>query len=68
MSILPRHTYGVVPEYEPPAVLDVEGLPVHRQWQFVYPQGKHIAPAARAIMDFVRSGAASVVGPPGALS
>jgi LysR family transcriptional regulator, low CO2-responsive transcriptional regulator len=68
LSILPRHTYGVAPDHEPLAVLDVEGFPIQRQWQFVYPQGKHVAPAARAFMDFVRTGAAAVVGPARALS
>ena len=35
-------------EEERLAVLDVEGLPIERPWQFVYPVGKQISPAARA--------------------
>jgi DNA-binding transcriptional LysR family regulator len=37
------------------AALEVEGFPILRQWQFVYPVGKQVAPAARAFMDFVRA-------------
>ena len=43
------------------AVLDVEGLPVERQWQFCYPVGKQVPPAARAFMDFVRAEAKAMV-------
>ncbi len=61
VSILSRYTLGLDTEQSQLAVLDVEGLPIERQWQFVYPVGKQIAPAARAFMDFVRAEAKHLV-------
>ena len=55
VSILSRYTLGLDTEQDQLAVLDVEGLPIERPWQFVYPVGKQIPPAARAFMDFVRA-------------
>ena len=55
ISLLSRYTLGLDSEQRELAMLDVEGLPVERQWQFVYPVGKQISPAARAFMDFVRA-------------
>lgn len=55
VSILSRFTLGLDSEQRELVVLDVEGLPIERQWQFVYPVGKQVAPAARAFMDFVRA-------------
>ena len=55
VSILSRYTLGLDTEQNQLAVLDVEGLPIDRPWQFVYPVGKQIPPAARAFMDFVRA-------------
>jgi len=62
VSILSRDTLGVDTEQRELAVLDVEGLPLERPWQFVYPVGKQIAPAARAFMDFVRAESDRLVG------
>ncbi len=61
ISLLSRYTLGLDTEQRELAVLDVEGLPVERQWQFVYPVGKQVAPAARAFMDFVRAEAKHLV-------
>ena len=61
VSILSRYTLGLDTEQKELAVLDVEGMPVERQWQFVYPVGKQVAPAARAFMDFVRAEAKRLV-------
>ena len=61
ISLLSRYTLGLDTEQHELAVLDVEGLPVQRQWQFVYPVGKQISPAARAFMDFVRAEAKQLV-------
>ena len=55
VSILSRYTLGLDTEQDQLAVLDVEGLPIERPWQFVYLVGKQIPPAARAFMDFVRA-------------
>jgi hypothetical protein len=35
-------------------VLDVEGLPIDRPWQIVYPVGKQVAPIAQAFMTLAR--------------
>lgn len=61
VSILSRFTLGLDTEQRELAVLDVEGLPIERQWQFVYPVGKQVAPAARAFMDFARAEAKQLV-------
>jgi len=61
VSLLSRYTLGLDTEQRELVVLDVEGLPVERQWQFVYPVGKQVAPAARAFMDFVRAEAKQLV-------
>ena len=37
------------------AVLDVEGLPLERQWHLVYPERNVLAPAAQAFKDFLIS-------------
>ena len=37
------------------AILDVEGLPLERQWHLVYPEHKVLAPAAQAFKDFLMS-------------
>jgi DNA-binding transcriptional LysR family regulator len=61
VSILSRYTLGLDTEQPRLAVLDVEGFPIERSWQFVYPVGKQLAPAARAFMDFVRAEAKALV-------
>lgn len=61
VSILSRHTLALDPGQAQLAVLDVEGFPMERSWQFVYPVGKQVAPAARAFMDFVRAEARGLV-------
>ncbi len=61
VSILSRYTLGLEGETPGLAVLEVEGLPIERTWQFVYPVGKQVTPAARAFMDFVRAEARGLV-------
>jgi hypothetical protein len=61
ISILSRYTLGLDSENPQLAVLDVEGLPIERPWQFVYPVGKQISPTARAFMDLVRAEAKTLV-------
>lgn len=61
VSILSRYTLGLDTEQDQLCTLDVEGLPVERTWQFVYPAGKQLPPAARAFMDFVRKEAKQLV-------
>lgn len=61
ISILSRYTLGLDSENPQLAVLDVEGLPIERPWQFVYPVGKQISQTARAFMDLVRAEAKTLV-------
>lgn len=61
ISILSRYTLGLDTENPSLAVLDIEGFPIERTWQFVYPVGKQISPTARAFMDLVRAEARPLV-------
>lgn len=61
VSVMSRYTLGLDTEHTGLVVLDVEGFPMERQWQFVYPVGKVVSPVARAFMDFVRAEAKPMV-------
>ena len=61
ISILSKYTLGLDTNQAQLTILDVEGFPIERQWQFVYPVGKHISPVARAFMAFVRTEAPALV-------
>jgi hypothetical protein len=56
-----RHTLGLDTENPHLAVLDVEGMPIERPWQFVHPIGKQVSPVARAFMEMVRTDARALV-------
>ncbi len=64
VAILSRHTFGLEPGRRGLVELDVQGLPVMRRWQFAYPVGKQVSPAARAFMDLVRTEAKNLGGAP----
>lgn len=55
ISILSQYTLGLDTEHPRLAALDVRGFPLERNWQFVYPLGKQVTPAAAAFMAFVRA-------------
>ncbi len=61
ISILSKYTLGLDTEQAQLTILDVEGFPIERPWQCVYPVGKQISPVTRAFMDFVRKEAATLV-------
>jgi DNA-binding transcriptional LysR family regulator len=61
VSILSRYTLGLDVDLGPFATLDVEGFPIERQWQFVYPTGKQLPVVAKAFVDFTRSEAKRLV-------
>ncbi|GEO80936.1 LysR family transcriptional regulator [Pararhodospirillum oryzae] len=42
--------------------LDVEGLPVRRQWYVVIRQGKHLLPVAEALVAFLKDEGAGLIG------
>jgi len=61
ISILSHFTLGLDTQHEQLVVLDVEGFPIERQWQFVYPVGKQISSVAHAFMDFVRAESGAIL-------
>ena len=54
VSILPRYTFGLDTAQSQLVCLDVEGFPLERHWQFVYPVGKQLSAVAHGFMDLVR--------------
>jgi DNA-binding transcriptional LysR family regulator len=54
VSILSRHTLRLDAGSEI-AILDVEGLPLERPWQIVYPIGKQVTPTAQEFMKLARA-------------
>jgi DNA-binding transcriptional LysR family regulator len=63
VAILSRHTHALEPEQPGLACLDVEGFPIESAWQFAWPIGKRLSPAARAFVDFTRKEARQLVQP-----
>ncbi len=61
VSILSRYTLGLDTEQGRLCMLDIEGLPIERPWQFVYPVGKQLPPGPLAFMEFVRKEAGQLV-------
>ncbi len=61
ISIMSKYTLGLDIHQAQLIVLDVEGFPIERQWQFVYPVGKQVSSVARAFMDFVRTEGAALL-------
>lgn len=61
ISILSQYTLGLDTEEPRLVALDIEGFPLERQWQFVYPVGKQTSSVTRAFMDFVRKEAFALV-------
>ena len=54
VSIVSRQTLRLDAEDPTLAELDVEGLPVDRPWQIIYPIGKQVSPIAQAFMTLAR--------------
>lgn len=61
VSILSRYTLGLDTDSPHLVALDVQGLPVERPWQIVYPVGKQVSPAAQAFLALVREEARRLV-------
>jgi DNA-binding transcriptional LysR family regulator len=61
VSILSRYTLGVNTEQAQLICLNVEGFPLERHWNFVYPLGKQLSAVARGFMDLVRVEARQLV-------
>ena len=52
LSVLSLHTLTLESKDGPVAILDVEGFPIMRSWNIVYPKGKELSLAAQAFLDF----------------
>jgi DNA-binding transcriptional LysR family regulator len=63
VSILPRHMLGLGSGPVDLVVLDVEGLPIERPWQIVYPVGKQVTAIAQAFMAVAREQAPRLTNP-----
>jgi DNA-binding transcriptional LysR family regulator len=61
VSILSRYTLGIDAEQSQLVCLDVDGFPLERRWQFVYPVGKQLSAVAQGFMDMVRVEARQLV-------
>ncbi|HKK06983.1 MAG TPA: LysR family transcriptional regulator [Gammaproteobacteria bacterium] len=55
ISIIAKITVEAEVELGNLALLDVQGLPLERQWHLVYPEHKVLAPAAEAFKEFLIS-------------
>lgn len=61
ISILSQYTLGL-DTFEPRlSILNVQGFPIEKQWQFVYPVGKQTSSVSRAFMDFVRKETSTLI-------
>jgi len=52
LSVLSLHTLALEGANGPVALLDVEGLPIMRNWYLVHPKGKELSLAAQAFLEF----------------
>ncbi len=61
ISLLSLHTIGLELKTRRLAVLDVEGLPIVRDWYAVHLAAKRLSPVAQAFRDFLLSAAGKLV-------
>jgi DNA-binding transcriptional LysR family regulator len=54
ISVLSLHAVTTEAGSSPLAVLDVEGFPIKRTWNVVYPRGKELSVVARAFLEFLK--------------
>jgi DNA-binding transcriptional LysR family regulator len=54
ISVLSLHTVTLEAGTGPLAILDVEGFPIQRTWNVVYPKGKELSVVARAFVEFLQ--------------
>lgn len=52
ISVLSLHTLLLEGSKGPVAILDVEGFPIMRHWNIIYPKGKELSLAAQTFLDF----------------
>lgn len=54
ISVLSLHAVTTEAVSSPLAVLDVQGFPIKRTWNVVYPRGKELSVVARAFLEFLK--------------
>jgi DNA-binding transcriptional LysR family regulator len=54
ISVLSKHCLAIEGEAGQIAVLNVEGFPIERQWQVVFPKGKQLSIVARTFYDYLK--------------
>lgn len=54
ISVLSLHTVSLEAGSAPLVILDVEGFPIERQWNAVYPKRKQLSVAASAFLEFLQ--------------
>jgi LysR family transcriptional regulator, low CO2-responsive transcriptional regulator len=54
ISVLSKHCLALEGEAGQIAVLNVEGFPIERQWQVVFPKGKQLSIVARTFYDYLK--------------
>jgi LysR family transcriptional regulator, low CO2-responsive transcriptional regulator len=63
VTILSRHCVSLAGDTPLLAMLDVQGLPLQRQWHVVHPRTKELSPVARTFLDFLLSPEIRLNGP-----
>jgi DNA-binding transcriptional LysR family regulator len=54
LAFISAHTIALEIDTGRLVVLDIQGMPVEREWHVLHRRGKRLSPAARAFFDFVR--------------
>ncbi|KUJ71490.1 LysR family transcriptional regulator [Thiomicrospira sp. WB1] len=54
VSVVSQHALNLESEDGPLAILDVEGFPIEKEWNLVYPRGKSMSIISEAFFDFLR--------------
>ena len=54
VSVVSQHALNLESEDGPLAILDVEGFPIEREWNLVYPRGKSMSIISEAFFEFLR--------------
>ncbi len=53
IAVVSMHALNLDSEQSPLAILDVEGFPIQKQWNIVYPQGKALSMIAQEFLQFL---------------
>ncbi len=61
LAVVSQHALNLEGENSPIATLDVQGFPLERQWNIVYPRGKELSVVARHFLEFLREKGTSYI-------